>query len=150
MKTRREFLQNSILSVGIVPFFNKSNIVNNDNIPFNLNEIRWDVANKVCENFIVQMERKIKSQTKNIDSISITGFHKLKQLYDPNRVGIYGYGCSDKDIVVGTSVDWLKKYNVSTDIAINALCNHYTNNGYSRSEPVFGSKGTKWGMRVYK
>lgn len=149
MNTRREFFQNNILSFGVFPFLNKFNIVNNDNdnTPFSLNEIRWDVANKVCENFILQMQRKIKSQTKNIHSISIYWDDTIN---DPKRVGIYGFGCSDNNVLFGTSIDWLKKYNVSTDLVINSLCSHYIDNGYSRSKPIFGSKGTKWGMRVYK
>lgn len=144
MNTRREFFQNSLLSFGILPLFNKFDISNNDLLP------RWDVASKVCENFILQMERAIKSQNQNIDSIDI---HWDNMVYDKNKVGIYGYGCSDNHIVVGTKIDWLKRYNVSTDLVIDSLCRYYVQQGYRRWELVVGTnnyRSDQWGIRLYK
>ena len=145
MNTRREFFQNGILSFGIIPFLNRFDFSNNNNIlP------RWDIVYRVCENFILQMECGIKSQTKNIDSIDI---HWDNTIYDKNKIGIYGYCCSYNHIVVSTKIDWLKQYNISTDLVIDSLCSHYMKQGYSRSKPIFGTNNygsTKWGMRVYK
>lgn len=145
MNTRREFFQNSLLSFGILPLFNRFDISNNDLEP------RWDIANRVCDIFILQMKERIKSQTKNIDSI---GIYWDNRIHDHTRVGIYGYGYSHNDIIVGARVDWLKKYNVSTDLIIDALCQCYLlNQGYSRSETIIGSNNygsSEWGVRVYK
>lgn len=144
MNSRREFFQNSLLSFGIFPFLNKFDISNNAFLP------RLDILSKVCDNFIFQMERAIKSQTLNIDSIDI---HWDNMIYDTNKVGIYGYCCSDNHIIVGTKIDWLKRYNVSTDLVIDSLCSYYMKNGYSRSETIFGTNNygsTKWGIRLFK
>ena len=144
MSSRREFFQNSLLSFGICPLLNKFHISNNDFLP------RWDIVSKICENFILQIDRAIKSQAKSIDSIDI---HWDNMIYDNKKVGIYGYCCSDNHIIVGTKIDWLKRYNVSTDLVIDSLCSYYMKNGYSRSEPIFGTNNyvsTKWGIRVYK
>lgn len=150
MNNRREFVKSSLLSFGILPLLNKFNFSNNDSF---LIQNSWrkflprcDVASKVCENFILQMDRAIKSQTKIIDSIHI----HWNNIYDNDRVGIYGYCCSDNHIITGTSIDWLKKYNVSTNLVIDSLCRYYMKNGCNKSEPIIGSKGCKWGVKVYK
>ena len=111
MKTRREFFQNSLLSFGIVPFLNK--------FDFNHNNIlsRYDMADRICDLFILQIEKKIKPQ-KNIISVDI---YYDNTINDPKRVGIYGYGCSDNLVIVDTKVDWLKKYNVSPFIVMDLI-----------------------------
>jgi len=117
MNTRREFFQNNLLSFAVFPFINKFNIVNNDNTPFNLNEIRWDIADRICDLFILHIEEKIKPQ-KNIISVDI---YYDNTINDPKRFGIYGYCCSDNDVVVGTKIDWLKTYNVSPFIVMDLI-----------------------------
>lgn len=147
MNTRREFFQNSLLSFGILPLLNKFNFSNDDFLP------RWDIATKVVESFILNMDyENIKTKNSRIYSIDI--------LYDnmvtDDKIGIYGLGFEENHpiwVVESTAVDWLKKYNISSSHVVNAISAYYLKKGFSKSEPIIGSNNygsSGWGVRVYK
>ena len=143
MNTRREFFQNSLLSFGILPLFNKF-----DFLP------RWDVAAKVVESFILNMDyENIKKRNSRINSIDIC----YDNMVPDDKIGIYGIGFEKNNniwvaISTKTQIDWLKKYNVSHFHVVNAISAYYLKNGFSKSEPIgsnnYGS--SQWGVRVYK
>lgn len=149
MNTRREFFQNSLLSFGILPLLNKFNFSNNDFLP------RWDVAAKVVESFILNMDyENIKKRNSRINSIDIC----YDNMVPDDKIGIYGIGFEKNNniwvaISTKTQIDWLKKYNVSSSTIINALSDYYLKNGFSKSEPIIGSNNygsSQWGVRVFK
>lgn len=142
MNTRRDFFQNSLLSFGILPLFNKF-----DFLP------RWDIVAKVVESFILNMDYEgIKTKNSRIYSIDIC----YDNMAPDNKVGIYGLGFEKNNrirIVESTKIDWLKRYNISSSTIINALSDYYLKNGFSKSEPIIGSNNygsSEWGISVYK
>lgn len=142
MNTRREFFQNSLLSFGILPLFNKF-----DFLP------RWDIAAQVVESFILNMDYEgIKTKNSRIYSIDIC----YDNMAPDNKVGIYGLGFEKNNrirIVESIKIHWLKRYNISSSTIINALSDYYLKNGFSKSEPIIGSNNygsSEWGISVHK
>lgn len=148
MNTRREFFQNSLLSFGILPLFNRFDISSNNNLlP------RWDIAAKVVESFILNMDyENIKTRNSRIDSIDIC----YDNMVTDDKIGIYGLGFEKNNpiwVVKSTEVDWLKKYNVSSFHVVNTISAYYLKNGFSKSEPIIGSNNygsSEWGVRLFK